>query len=268
MMEFLGRRINDPSFLRIVARFLIAGYKDSELLVESVQGVPQGGTLSPILANVFLHYVLDEWFEKEIKPQVNGECHLVRYCDDFIILVQYKDEANRLMSSLRERFAYYDLQLHPDKTRVISFGRYEVENAKKQKRGDNTFDFLGLTHYCTQSRHGGFLVGRRTIAKRFRKKIGELKQWLKAQRNLLKLHDLWKVIAAKLRGHYQYYGVSGNYRGIYRYYYCTIKLVFKWLNRRSQRKSFNGVQFTKYLEQYPLPKPFIAHRFYGLSTVK
>jgi group II intron reverse transcriptase/maturase len=268
MMEFLGRRIDDPSFLRIVARFLIAGYKDSELLVESVQGVPQGGTLSPILANVFLHYVLDEWFEKEIKPQVNGECYLVRYCDDFIILVQYKDEANRLMSLLRERFARYDLQLHPEKTRVISFGRYEVENAMKQKRGDNTFDFLGLTHYCTQSRHGGFLVGRRTIAKRFRKKIGELKQWLKAQRNLLKLRDLWKVIAAKLRGHYQYYGISGNYRGIYRYYCGTIKLVFKWLNRRSQRKSFNGVQFTKYLERYPLPKPFIAHRFYGLSTVK
>jgi group II intron reverse transcriptase/maturase len=268
MMEFLGRRIKDPSFLRIIARFLIAGYKDSELLVESVNGVPQGGTLSPMLANVFLHYVLDEWFEKEIKPQVTGECHLVRYADDFVILVQFKDEAYRLAGLLRERFARYDLQLHPEKTRVISFGRYEVENATKQKRGDNTFDFLGLTHYCTKSRHGGFLVGRRTVAKRFRKKIGEMKQWLRAQRNALKLKELWKVIAAKLRGHYQYYGISGNYRSIYRYYTCTIRLVFKWLNRRSQRRSFNWERFMKYLLQYPLPKPYIAHRFYKLSTVR
>jgi RNA-directed DNA polymerase len=268
MMELLGRRINDPSFLRIVARFLIAGYKDSGLLVESVNGVPQGGTLSPMLANVFLHYVLDEWFEKEIKPEVRGECYLVRYADDFVILVQFKDEAHRLMGLLRERFARYELQLHPDKTRVISFGRYEVENAKKQKRGDYTFDFLGLTHYCTKSRHGGYLVGRRTVAKRFRKKIGEMKQWLKAQRNVLKLSELWKVIAAKLRGHYQYYGISGNYRGIYRYYHCTIRLVFKWLNRRSQRSSFNWEQFTKYLGRYPLPKPHIAHKLYKLSTVK
>jgi group II intron reverse transcriptase/maturase len=268
MMEFLGKRIKDPSFLQIIGRFLIAGYMDSELLVESAKGVPQGGTLSPMLANIFLHYVLDEWFEKEIKPQVRGECELVRYCDDFIIMVQYKDEASRLMGLLHERFARYDLQLHPDKTRIISFGRYEIENAKKQKRRDNTFDFLGLTHYCTQSRHGGFLVGRRTIAKRFRKKIGQMKQWLKAQRNLLKLRDLWRMIASKLRGHYQYYGISGNYRGIYRYYCCTIKLVFKWLNRRSQRKSFNWEQFSKYLARYPLPKPYIAHRLYGLSTVK
>jgi RNA-directed DNA polymerase len=268
MMELLGRRIKDPSFLRIIARFLIAGYKDSGLLVESVNGVPQGGTLSPMLANIFLHYVLDEWFEKEIKPQVKGACHLVRYADDFIILVQCKDEATRLVGLLRERFTRYDLQLHPDKTRVMSFGRYERENAEKQGRGDNTFDFLGLTHYCTKSRYGGFRIGRRTVAKRFRKKIGELMQWLKAQRNVLKTSDLWKVIAAKLRGHYQYYGISGNYRGVYRYYWCTLRLVFKWLNRRSQRRSFSWEQFSQYLVKYPLPKPYIAHKLYGLSTVK
>jgi hypothetical protein len=135
------------------------------------------------------------------------------------------------MGLLRERFTWYDLQLHPDKTRVISFGGYEVVNAKKQKRGDNIFDFLGLRHYCSKSRHGGFLVGRKTVAKRFRKKIGEMKELLKSQRNMLKLKDLWKGIAAKLQGHYQYYGISGNYWGVYRYYICTIILVFKWLNR-------------------------------------
>ena len=268
MMEFLGRRINDPSFLRIVARFLIAGYKDTGLLVESVRGVPQGGTLSPILANIFLHYVLDEWIEKEIKPQVTGECHLVRYADDFVILVQFKDEAHRLVELLRKRFAQYDLQLHPEKTRVMSFGKYEGVNAQKQARKANTFDFLGLTHYCTKSRHGGFLVGRRTSAKKFRKKVKELILWFKGQRNVLRLGELWKMLAAKLRGHYQYYGISGNYRSIYRYYCCAKRIAFKWLNRRSQRKSFDWECFTKYLEKYPLPKPYIAHRLYGLSTVK
>jgi RNA-directed DNA polymerase len=268
MMEFLGRRIGDPSLLRIIARFLIAGYKDSGLLVESTQGVPQGGTLSPMLANIFLHYVLDEWFEKEIRPQVSGECHLVRYCDDFVILVQFKDEALRLAGLLRERFEHYELQLHPDKTRVISFGRYEGVNAQKQDRKANTFDFLGLTHYCTKSRHGGYLVGRRTIAKRFAKKVKELSLWFKSMRNMLVLKELWKILAAKLQGHYQYYGISGNYRGIHRYYRCAIRLAFKWLNRRSQRRSFNWQQFTQYLEKYPLPKPYIAHRLYGLSSVK
>jgi group II intron reverse transcriptase/maturase len=268
MMEFLERRIKDPSFLRIIARFLIAGYKDGGLLVESVQGTPQGGNLSPMLANIFLHYVLDEWFETEIKPQVTGECHLVRYADDFIILVQFKEEAYRLVELLRERFGRYDLQLHPDKTRVMSFGRYEEGNARKQERRDNTFDFLGLTHYCTKSRHGGFLVGRSTAAKKFRKKVKELNLWIKAQRNLHTLRELWKMLTVKLRGHYQYYGISGNYRGIYRYYRCALRLAFKWLNRRSQRKSFKWEQFLKYLARYPLPKPHITHRLYGMSIVK
>ena len=268
MMAFLGRRIKDPSFLRIIGRFLKAGYKDSELLVESAKGVPQGGTLSPMLANVFLHYVLDEWFEKEIKPQVNGECHLVRYCDDFIVLVQFKEEAHMVVELLRKRFGQFDLTLHPEKTCVMSFGRYEGVNAQNQNRKANTFDFLGLTHYCTKSRHGGFLVGRRTSAKKFCKKVRELYRWFKAQRNLLKLRELWKMLSSKLRGHYQYYGISGNYRRIYQYYHCAIRIAFKWLNRRSQRKSFNWGQFLKYLEKYPLPKPHIVHRLYALSTVK
>jgi group II intron reverse transcriptase/maturase len=266
MMDFLGRRIKDPSLLRIIGRFLKAGYKDSGLLVESTQGVPQGGTLSPMLANIFLHYVLDEWLEKEIKPQVNGECHLIRYCDDFIVLVQFKEDAQRIIELLRKRFEHYGLSLHPAKTRVMSFGRYEQINAMNQQRKANTFDFLGLTHYCTKSRHGGFLVGRRTSAKKYRKKVRELYQWFKEQRNARTQKELWKTFAAKLRGHYQYYGISGNYRGIYRYYCCAIRIAFKWLNRRSQRKSFNWKQFAQYLEKYPLPKPRIAHRLYALST--
>ena len=268
MMEFLGRRISDPSLLRIIGRFLIAGYKDSELLVESEKGTPQGGNLSPLLANIFLHYVLDEWFENEVKPQVKGECHLVRYADDFVIMVQYKDEASKVVELVRERFKRHELELHPEKTSVISFGRYEQENAHKQKRQANTFDFLGLTHYCTLSRKGKHMIGRKTAEKRFRTKVKEMSRLLKAERNLLKLGEIWKTLAAKLRRHFQCYGISGNYRGIKRYSQCVIRLAFKWLNRRSQRKSFNWEQFAWHCKRYPLPKPQIVHRLYGLSPAQ
>lgn len=267
MMELLGRRIKDPSFLRLIGRFLIAGYKDSDLLVESVKGTPQGGNLSPMLANIFLHYVLDEWFEKEVKPRIKGECHLVRYCDDFIIMVQYQGEAQRVAEVLRKRFQRFDLELHPDKTRVISFGRYERENAGNKNRRPNTFGFLGLTHYCGTSRRGKYLVGRKTEAKRFRKKLKEVKTWLKKKRNELTLSEIWKTVASKLRGHYQYYGISGNFRSIAKYYQCVKDLACKWLNRRSQRRSFNRKRFAEYLKKYPLPKPRIVHQLYGLSAV-
>ena len=268
MMEFLGKRIKDPSLLRIIGRFLKAGYKDSELLVRTEKGTPQGGNLSPMLANIFLHYVLDTWFEDEVKPQMRGECHLVRYADDYVAMVRYQDDAQKMMELMRARFAQFGLQLHPDKTRVISFGRFEPENAKKQKRKANTFDFLGLTHYCAVSRNGKYIPGHRTSAKRFRKKLKEMSLWIKGQRNMLKLAEIWKMVTAKLRGHYQYYGISGNYRGISRYSQCVIRVLFKWLNRRSQRKSFNWEQFAKYLKKYPLPEPRIMFRLYELSVVK
>ena len=268
MMELLGKRIKDPSLLRIIGRFLKAGYKDSELLVRTEKGTPQGGNLSPMLANIFLHYVLDVWFEDEVRPQMRGECHLVRYADDFIVMVRYQDDAQKMMGLMRARFAQFGLQLHPDKTRVIGFGRFEPENARKQNRRANTFEFIGLVHYCAKSRAGRYMLGHRTSVKRFRRKLKEMNLWLKAQRNMLKLAEIWKMVAAKLRGHYQYYGISGNYRGIYRYSQRVIRMLFKWLNRRSQRKSFNWEQFAQYLKKYPLPKPHITFRLYELAAVK
>lgn len=265
MMDFLKVRINDPSFLRIIERFLKAGYRESGMLVETEQGTPQGGNLSPMLANIFLHYVLDLWFEKAVKPKMRGECHLVRYADDFLVLVQYQEEAARIAELLRERFRKFDLELHPEKTRVMSFGRYERENSARQKRKPNTFDFLGLTHYCKISRTGQFTVGRRTCMKKFRRKCKELAQWLKSCRNRFKLPDIWKMAAAKLRGHFQYYGVSGNAKSIWRFYLVTLQLLFKWLNRRSQRRSWNSEEFALFLKRWPLPKPRISCSFYTLS---
>ena len=220
-----------------------------------------------MLSNIFLHYVLDLWFEKRLKREVRGACFLVRYADDFVCMVQYQDDAQHVVQALRERFAQFDLVLHPEKTRVISFGRYERQNAGRQNRRANTFDFLDFTHYCGQSRKGKFIVGRQTSRKKFHKQCRELNRWLKAVRSLVPVKEWWPVLKAKLTGHYQYYGVSGNMRSLRRYYRLVVRMALKWLNRRSQRKSFRWAGFQKYLEHYPLPQPRIVHNLYTLSPV-
>lgn len=267
MMEFLQVRIKDPSFLLLIRRFLKAGYFEAGLIVATEQGTPQGGNLSPMLSNIFLHYVLDLWFEKKVKPHVKGAAYLVRYADDFLCMVQYADAAQHIEQALRERFAKFDLELHPEKTRVISFGRYEREDAKRQNRRANSFDFLGFTHYCDTSRKGKFIVGRKTSCKKFRMKCKQMNHWLRKIRNYRQVKEWWPILQAKLRGHYQYYGVSGNMRSLQRFYSLTLRMTLKWLNRRSQRKSFNGETFEIYLKHYPLPAPRIVHNLYSLSPV-
>jgi len=262
LIECIKIRISDKKFLRYLVRFLKAGYVESGMLEETKQGTPQGGNISPMLANIFLHYVLDEWFEKKVKPYLKGQCHLVRYCDDFVILVQYKEEAKNIMNQVHERFREHGLELHAQKTRVKSFGQYERGNAERQQRKENTFDFLGFTHYCTISRKGKFKVGRRTSVKKFRKSYHAMNQWLKAIRNTKKLKEWWPILKTKIKGHYQYYGISENIKSVDMFYRRTLEMVFKWLNRRSQRKSFNWTQFNTYLKRYPLPKPCIVHSFY------
>jgi hypothetical protein len=218
-----------------------------------------------MLSNIFLHYVLDEWLEKEIKPRMRGVIKLVRYADDFICMVQYADEAEEIMTALKARFAEYGLELNAAKSRVMSFGRYEEENARRQNRKANTFDFLGFTHYCGRSRRGHFLLGRKTSGKKFRKKCKELNAWLKAVRNACPAKEWWQILKAKVTGHYRYYGVSGNYAMIRGYYKETLKLALKWLNRRSQMKRFNGKSYREYLKLHPLPIPRLAHNFYTLK---
>lgn len=267
MMKFLAVRIKDPSLLLLIRRFLKAGYCEADKIVATEQGTPQGGNLSPALSNIFLHYVLDLWFEKKIKPQTRGQAHMVRYADDFICMVQYADDAQYIERALRERFAKFELELHTEKTRTISFGRYERENAGRQSRKANTFNFLGFTHYCDKSRKGCFKVGRKTSQKKFRAKCKEMNIWLGDIRNCMKAKEWWPVLQAKLRGHYQYYGVSGNMRSLQNFYDLTQRMVYKWLNRRSERKSFSWEKFVKYLEHYPLPRPKIVHSFYKPSPV-
>ena len=266
LIELIKKRISDPKFLRYIVRFLKSGYMEEKIVKESMKGTPQGGNLSPLLANIFLHYVLDEWFEKEVKPQLKGGSYLIRYCDDFIILMQSKEEAKKVKELLQRRFKEYELQLHPEKTKVVSFGRYERENAERQERKANTFEFLGFMHYCAVSRKGWFKVGRKTSRTKFCKSCRAMNSWLRRIRNALKTREWWTTLIAKVRGHYQYYGISENYRSISKFYYLVVKMVHKWLNRRRQKRTMDWERFKEYLKQHPIPKPYIAHSFYAWSS--
>jgi len=262
LMEFLQIRVKDTTLLNLIKRFLKAGYIDAGVLVKSDIGTPQGSILSPMLANIFLHYVLDRWFETTVKSHVKGFCAVIRFADDFVCVVRYANDAARIERGLRNRFNKYGLEIHPTKSRNISFGRFERDNAETQNRRANTFDFLGFTHYCDRSRKGNFKVGRKTSRKKYSAKCREMTSWLKAIRNQVKTKEWWKTLRAKLRGHFQYYGVSENYDGIVRFYKFTLRAVRKWMNRRSQKRKMSWDRFTQYLEHYPLPKPKIVHSFY------
>ena len=262
LMKFLGVRIGDQNFLRLIKRFLKNGYMEEGKLHPSDEGTPQGGVVSPILANVYLHYALDLWMEKVVKPECRGVVEIIRYADDFVICVQYKDEAIKILAALKERLAKFNLELAEDKTRLIEFGRFAKQNAEIKDQRAATFNFLGFTHFIDKTRKGGFKLGRTTGRKKLRTKLKQMNEWLKASRNMFVIADIWKTLRAKLRGHFQYYGVSGNIRAVQRFEKQTKRMILKWLNRRSQKKSFNWESFTAYLERHPLPTAKIHHDFY------
>jgi hypothetical protein len=215
-----------------------------------------------MLANIFLHYVLDKWVDETVQKHTLGYIEIIRYADDFIILAQNEYDAKKVLRALENRFGKYELQLHPDKTNVFSFGRMEKSISKQENRRANTFDFLGFTHYCDKTRKGYFKVGRKTSAKKFRAKAKDLNLWLKSVRNLVLTKDWWTMLGTKLRGHYEYYGVSENYTSIHKFYVLAVKLAKKWMNRRSQKKAMTWTKMSAYLIHYPLPKPKIKHNFY------
>jgi group II intron reverse transcriptase/maturase len=263
IMKFLGARISDKNLLRIIRRFLKAGYLEEGKNYSTEKGTPQGGVISPVLANIYLHYVLDQWIELKVKKECRGVVEMVRYADDFVICVQYKDEAEKILNQLRERLQKFGLELAEDKTRVIKFGRFAEGDAKRKGRKPDTFNFLGFAHFNDRTRQGKFKVGRRTERKKFNTKIREMNQWLKEISNAVAVKEWWGTLCAKLRGHYNYYGVSGNYTSINRFYFLSCNLVYKWINRRSQRRSMNRTKFFEYIDRFNLPRPAIVHNLYA-----
>lgn len=257
MMEFLGHRIADKRVLRYVKRFLIAGVMEDGVLKATEEGTPQGGIISPMLANIYLHYVLDLWFTRRFKKTCEEPACLIRYADDFVVCFRRMNDANRFRKELDERLGKFGLEVAADKTKVLEFG--PMAELKANARGEKTqkFDFLGLTHFCSRTRDGRrFRMKRKTSRKKFKAKVLEFKEWLKKSR-VLPTPVLMKTAAAKLRGHFAYYGVTDNSQGINRFDYEVRKLLFKWLNRRGKKGYMSWKKFQMLLKRFSLPKPRI-----------
>ena len=262
MMKFLEHRIADTKVLRMVKRFLKAGIMEDGEVRVSDKGTPQGGLISPLLANIYLHYVLDLWFEKVYRKGCEGYARIIRYCDDFVVCFQRKADADRFLKALTERLGKFGLEVEPSKTKTFEFGKFAEGNASGTGKKPETFDFLGFTHYCGKTRDGKrFRVKRKTARKKFTAKVKAFKEFLRKSRTL-PTSELMGKVKAKLQGHYNYYGVTDNSQGIGRFYYEVEKLIFKWFNRRGKRKCLNWDKFKLLLERYPLPKPRICVSLY------
>lgn len=251
LMKFLGIRIADRNLLRLIVRFLKAGVWEEGEWKGTEEGTPQGGTASPVLANVYLHYVLDEWFEEEYRKSCRGKAELVRYCDDFVACFEDKEEAERFLQAVGERMKAHGLELEPSKTRIVAF------SPRRYGKASGVFEFLGFTHYVGRSRKGYFRMKRRTSGKKFRMKIVAFRKWIKEVRTQMPITQLWAIVRQKLQGHYRYYGMTDNYKRMAEYRMRVVQMLFKWLNRRSQRKSMDWENFNRYLRRYRLPVPRI-----------
>lgn len=265
MMECLKQRINDLSLLRLIVRFQKAGVIEEGKYIDVDKGTVQGNVLSPILANIYLHYVLNLWFERVARKQLKGFAKLIVYADDFVVCFESSESAREFSEMLKQRLAKFGLKIAEGKSRVIEFGRNVWEKARREGRKVTTFDFLGFTHFCAKSRKGKFKLGRKTSSKKFSQKMIAMNEWLKNVRNLVKREVWWKALKMKLVGHYRYYGINGNIKALQRFYYLTSKLAYKWFNRRSQKKSYTYEQYLRYL-RITLPMPKIYHLDYVSSS--
>ncbi|HWQ75571.1 MAG TPA: group II intron reverse transcriptase/maturase [Syntrophomonas sp.] len=257
MMRCLEVRIRDTKLLRLIARILKAGIMEDNQYHASPEGTPQGGNLSPLLANIYLHYALDLWFEKVVKKHLKGECYMVRYADDFVCAFQDWKEAHKVYAALEKRLSKFSLEISQEKSKILEFGKYAAENRQKVGKGKpETFDFLGFTHYCSIDHNGKFRVKRKTSRKKFRNSLQRVNEWAKRNRNVRAV-ALLKSLKAKLIGYYRYYGITDNIQMVRKFYHRVRQIIHYWLNRRSQRKSYNWENFDMLWDKMRMPTPKI-----------
>lgn len=262
---FLDRRVSDGVLRRAIDKWLKAGVLEAGAISQPEEGTPQGGVISPILANVYLHEVLDVWFEQEVKPRLHGEATLVRYADDFVIVFEWEADARRVMEVLPKRFGKYGLTLHPDKTRLVKFTRPRPAGGKDDDdNGSGSFDFLGLTHHWGRSRKGTMVVRQKTMRSRFTRSLTRIREWCRYNRHR-PIAEQRQLLAMKLLGHYGYYGVTGNYEALRRFAEEVKRVWHKWLARRSQRANSRWDHFQRILHRYPLPAPKLRRTTWQLK---
>ena len=264
VIELIKFRIADPNILWLIKKTLRAGVVEENRWQATVKGTEQGNLASPVIANIYMHYALALWFAVKFKKTLKGDSGLVIYADDFVATFQYKEDAERFLEAIKERFLSFELELESTKTRLIEFGRFAEESRKSQGAGKpEAFDFLGFTHYCSKSyKTGRFRVKRKTTQKKYHMKLKEMNIWMKENRHL-RLKDLTSMLNLKLRGHYQYYGITDNFKSIGNFLSETQRMMYKWLNRRSQRKSYTWEGFNQILRIFPLVQPRIYVNIYS-----
>ncbi len=247
MRAILDQRVRDGVVRRAIDKWLKAGVLEKGVFYRPEDGTPQGGVISPLLANIYLHEVLDKWFENEVKPCLKGRGFLVRYADDFVLAFTLEEDARKVYGWLYERFARYGLALHDEKTRMLDF--------KHPFKGNpGNFDFLGFRHYWAKSRKGNWVVKRKTAKSRLARALKTMNTWCRSNRHE-SLAEQHLQLCQKLTGYFAYFGITGNSKSIGKYYYQVKLLWRKWLNRRSQRSRMDWEKFRKVLRHYPLPLP-------------
>jgi len=264
LREIIRKRIGDGVLLRIIGKWLNAGVQEVGCLSYPDKGSPQGGVISPLLANAYLHEVLDTWFEHTVKPRLQGRAELVRYADDAVMLFKEEGDARKVLEVLPKRFGEYGLTLHPEKTRLVRFERPKRKGRPDRNDRPGTFDLLGFTHFWAKSRKGSWVVKRKTASNRLTRGLTALAQWCRRNRHK-PVKEQWRTLRQKLNGHYAYYGITGNSRALGRFGFWAVKIWRKWLCRRSQRAYLPWEVFRKLLAKYPLPAPTIRHQYAPLA---
>jgi RNA-directed DNA polymerase len=257
MIKFLEHRRGDRRVIRLISRMLRSGIMEDGLVEASEEGTPQGSILSPLLSNIYLHYVLDLWLCRRIKKQCRGEAYYFRFADDFLACFRYKGDAEAFRERLKDRLEGFGLELSLEKTHCIEFGRFARENARNRGQKPKEFDFLGFTHYCGKTRNGHFKVKRRTSRKKMVQSLREFTGWAKSVRGVLSKGEMLRGAKCKVQGHLSYYAVTDNSEKCSTYLYYVTRILFKWLNRKSQRRAYTWNGYLQALRYVEWPRPII-----------